>query len=203
MRCGSEIATRLALFDERLCGPGRRFPQPGALGLEPALELRSVRDEEPFEERAAVQVRGLEPLASVDGALQGRDIRPHLPKVETYVLIAAIDQNSRAESGAEHAECLTQRCARVLLVELRPEERQQAVAAMEATRCRSGKVGEEGETTRLPEEGRRLAPVGTGEAQSPEQTKLDHSGPLWQARHRREAHAAARAVTVGVTLASQ
>src|SRR3989449_3000759 len=68
VRCRSEIATRLALLDQRLCGPGRRFPQPGALGLEPALELRSVRDEEPFEERAVVQVRGCEALTSLYGA---------------------------------------------------------------------------------------------------------------------------------------
>src|SRR5439155_3270647 len=90
-RPGAPLFPYTTLFrslDQRLCGPGRRFPQPGALGLEPALELRSVRDEEPFEERAVVQVRGFEPLASVDGALQGREDRKSTRLNSSHVAIS-------------------------------------------------------------------------------------------------------------------
>src|SRR5437773_2879090 len=67
VRCGGEIATGLALLDQCPCGSHCRFPESSALTLEPALEVGRVRDEESFQERTSVQVRGLEPRASVDG----------------------------------------------------------------------------------------------------------------------------------------
>src|SRR5439155_7456432 len=80
----------------------------------------------------------------------------------------------------------------MLLVELGPEQRQQGVAAVEAQRCCSGEVGEEREAPRLSEESPHLAPVGTGEAQSPEHAELDHARPRWRTRRRPEVHARLR-----------
>src|SRR5881396_3269782 len=68
-------------------------------------------------------------------------------------------------------------------------QRQQAVAAVEARRGRSGKVREKGEAPGLAEERVHLPPVGSGEAQSPEHTELDHARPRWRRRRRPEVHA--------------
>src|SRR6266481_4110118 len=65
----------------------------------------------------------------------------------------------------------------MLLVELRPKKWQEAVTAMEAWWCRGSEIGEEREASGLAEQGPHIAPVGACEAQSPEQTKLDHARP--------------------------
>src|SRR5207247_9165168 len=121
-----------------------------------------------------------------DRSLEGTDIRPHLPEVQAEVLIPAADDDPRAEGAAKHTERLTQCRTRVLLVELWPEERQQAVAAVEAGRRRRGEVGEESKAPGLAEEHPHLASVGTGEAESSEHTELDHARPRWRTRRRPE-----------------
>src|SRR2546425_956838 len=203
VRGGREVAPRLALLDQCPRRAGCRVLQPGACGFEPTLEVGRVRDEEPLQERTAVQVHGLERLTGGDRLFEGTDIRPHLPEVQAEVLIPAADDDPRAEGAAKHTERLTQCRTRVLLVELWPEEREQAVAAVEAGRRRRGEVGEESKAPGLAEERPHLASVGTGEAQSPEHAELDHARPRWRTRRRPEAHASWDAVTAGVTLASQ
>ncbi len=81
---------------------------------------------------------------------------------------------------------LTQRGAGMLLVELRPEEGEQTIAAVEALGCGGGEVSEQREAPRAGEEALDLAPLGVGQVESPEQPELDHARPLrrWQSRNR-------------------
>src|SRR5712692_11142633 len=72
---------------------------------------------------------------------------------------------------------LAQRGAGMLLVELRPEQRQQAVTAVEALGPCGGEVGEEREASGLAEQGPYVASIGAGEAQPPEHAELDHARP--------------------------
>src|SRR2546422_5319165 len=101
-----EIALRLTLLDQGSRRPRGCLLQPGARALEPALEVGRPRDEEPLEQRTTIQVHGLEPLAGITGALEGCDVRPDLPEVQAYLLVAAADYDARAEGRAEHAERL-------------------------------------------------------------------------------------------------
>src|SRR3989441_6431058 len=151
VRSSREIATRLALLDQSLRGSPCRFPEARAFALEPALELGPIRDEEPLQQRAPVEVEGLPRSAAIDRTIEGRDVTPDAIEVQAHLLITAAHDRLGPQGRAQHAERLAQRRARVLLVELGPEQRQQAVAAVEAGRCGGGEGGEEGGGPRLSE----------------------------------------------------
>ena len=189
VRSSREIATRLALLDQSLCGSRCRFPEARAFALEPALELGPIRDEEPLQQRAPVEVEGLPRSAAVDRTIEGSDVTPDAIDVQPHLLIAAAHDGPGPQGSAQHAERLAQGRARVLLVEFRPEQGDEAVAAVQAGRCGGGEVGEEGEAPRLSEERPHLAPIGSGEAQSPEHAELDHARPRWHTRRHPEIHA--------------
>jgi len=70
---------------------------------------------------------------------------------------------------------LSQRSPRVLLVELGPEQREQAVASVKTAGSGSSEVGQQREAPRLREESRRFSPLDR-EAQRPERPKLNHAG---------------------------
>src|SRR5712692_957509 len=98
---------------------------------------------------------------------------------------------------------LAQRGAGMLLVELRPEQRQQAVTAVEALGPCGGEVGEEREASGLAEGGPYVAAIGAGEAQPPEHAELDHARPRRTRRGSEPHEQRGAAVTAGVTVASQ
>ena len=98
--------------------------------------------------------------------------------VEGDLFVTAGDNHTRAERAPEHVECLAQCGTGVLLVQLRPEQREQRVAAVEAARGGGGEIGEQREAPRSGEEALDLATLGVGEVQSPEQPELDHARPL-------------------------
>ena len=62
------------------------------------------------------------------------------------------------------------------LVEIGPEEGEQGVAPVEAAGSVGGEVGEESESFRLPQHGRRLASVRGPQVHHAEGVKLDHDG---------------------------
>ena len=63
----------------------------------------------------------------------------------------------------------------MLLVELRPEQCEQAVAAVESSGTGRGEVGEQRETARSSEQTLDLVSRCIGEMQSPEHPELDHT----------------------------
>src|SRR5204863_9776653 len=126
---------------------------------------------------SSMQLERLFQLTAAERTLEGDDIAREVSEVEANLLIAPARERVRTPGVADHMQCLTQRGAGMLLVELRPKKWQQAVTAMEARWCRGSEIGEEREASGLAEQGPHIAPVGACEAQSPEQAKLDHAGP--------------------------
>jgi len=98
-------------------------------------------------------------------------------EVEPDLFVAPACHRLRPEVGAEDVQCLAQCCARVFLIELRPEQREQAVAAVEAAGSRRGEEGEESEAPGLAEEIPHLAPFDAGETHPADQAELDHARP--------------------------
>jgi len=80
-----------------------------------------------------------------------------------------------AECTPQDVQCLAQCRSRVLLVELRPEQGEQAVAAVESSGSGGREVGEQRETARSSEQPLDLVSRGIGQLQSPEHPELDHA----------------------------
>jgi len=156
---------------------GGHARQLGALGLKPPLEFWCVGDEESFQEVATVEVERLPWLSAIDGTGERCYVAPDPFEIQPDLLVAAAHHRVGAERAAEHVKRLAQGRACVLLIELRPEERQQSIAPTWASRCRGGEVGEEGEPTGLAEQTARLTSVCGCEAESSEQPELDHRKP--------------------------
>src|SRR2546422_9774107 len=143
-----------------------------------SLEVRGTRNEESLEQVSAIELERLGQLARRYGILERRDVAPQVVKVEPDLLVAARHDRQRAERIAQHVQRLAERRPGVLHVELRPEEGEQSVAAVQATRSSGGQVGEQREAPGSGEEARDLASLGVGEVQGPEQPELDHARPL-------------------------
>jgi len=156
--------------------------QPSPLALLPALELPGARDEEALEQVTLVEVKRLAELFRRDGAVEGDDVAPYPLEIERNLLIPTGHEHVGAQGVPHHVERLAQRRARVLLVEFRPEQREQAIAAVEAPGRGGGEVGEQREAPRSGEKALHLASRGVDQMQSPEQPELDHARPLRRSR---------------------
>ena len=130
-----EIATRFALVDQQPRRARCRRLQPCAFGIQPTLELGGVADAESVEQRSAVEIQCVECAGDTRAAsrVECRDVDRHVSKIQSHLVIAAACQGFGAEGDAQNAQRLAQRCARVLLIELGPEQRQQAVEVGSAT----------------------------------------------------------------------
>src|SRR3989441_11411527 len=174
---GREVPAPLAALGERPCRAGGHAGQLGALGLKPPLEFWCVGDEESFQKVATVEVERLPQLSANDGTGEHSHVAPNPFEIQPDLLVAAAHHRVGAERAAEHVERLAQGRACVLLIELRPEKREQSIAPMRASRCRGGEVGEEGEPTGLAEQAADLTSICGCEAQSSEQPELNHRKP--------------------------
>src|SRR3989442_4363871 len=155
--------------------PRCHVPQATALGLEPPLEVRSAGNEESLQEIAPIEVESLSELLSVDRSPEGSHVTRDPIDVEADLLVAPARDGARAQRIADHVQRLAQRGAGVLLVELRPKQRQQAVTAVEAWGGRGGEGGGGGKAARVAQQGPHVAPLGAGEAQPPPQTEAHPS----------------------------
>src|SRR5437899_12003853 len=99
-------------------------------------------------------------------------------EVETDLFIAASQHEVGAEGAPDHVKRLAQGGSRVLLVELRPEQGEQAITAVEAPRSGGGEVGKQGEAPRSGEKALHLASRSVDQMQSPEQPELNHARSL-------------------------
>src|SRR5690242_13043802 len=200
---GGQVAALLVAPRHCPRRPCCRVPQPAALGFEPPFELRRIRDEEPFQQIPAVEIERFPEGVISDGFLERGDIAPDVGEVEPDLFVAPTGEGLRPEGGAEDVQRLAQSRARVLLIELRPKEREQTVAAVKTAGCRGGEEGEEGEAPGLAEEIPHLASLDAGETHPADQAELDHARPLRTRDAVQSPSSMARAVTAGVTVASQ
>ena len=176
-RGSREVTTCLAALDEGVRAATGRVLESGALGLQPAFELGRLRDEEPFQQVAPIELECLAPLRRGDRSIKGRDVVPEEVGVEADLLIATPCHNALAHRTAQHVECFAERRASVFLVELWPEQRDEAVAPLKVTGGAGSKVGKQREPPGLCEEAADLAPVGRGQAQSAQHSEVDHGRP--------------------------
>ena len=175
---GRQIALGLAPLDQRLRAAGGSLLQPSPLALLPVLELPRVRDEEALQQVTPVEVEGLAELFRRDGAVEGDDIAPHQVEIERDLLIPTGHDHVGAQGVPHHVERLAQCRARMLLVELGPEQGEQAITAVEAPRSGGGEVGKQGEAPRSGEKALHLASRSVDQMQSPEQPELNHARSL-------------------------
>src|SRR5438876_12141461 len=117
-----EIAFRFAALRERPRRLARSVPQPRSLVLQPALEFGRIREEEAFEQTAAVQFERVAPITRLKGMLERASIAPQPLLADAHLLIASAREHIAAEALSETVERLAQRGAGVVLVELRPKE---------------------------------------------------------------------------------
>jgi len=151
-------------------------PQARSLILKPPLEFWRPRQEEPFEQAATVEVERAIRIVSVEGLSEGTHIAPKLLFIDTHFLVASAGQHIGVERSSQAVQRLPQRGAGMLLVELRPQESQERVSAVEAVGGSCGEKGQEGDALRLCEDGVELEPVTPPQFKSPEQPKRDHMG---------------------------
>ena len=185
-RRAGEIAARYRIVPQGLRTAARRLLQARALPVLPALEVRGTGDEKSLEQRTAIEVECLFRPACRHGAVKFGDIAVHRLEIEPDLFVPARDHHVGAEGAPEHMECLAQSAAGVLLVEVRPEQREQRVTPVEAPRQGRGQIGEQREASGPREQALDFASLGVGEVQSPEQPELDHARPLrrWRSRAR-------------------
>ncbi len=113
-----------------------------------------------------------------DRLIEGDDITPEVVDVEPDLFVTARHDHIGAECAPDDVERLAQCGTGVLLVELRPEQRQQRVAAVEPAGGGGSEIGEQCEAPGTRQQALDLASLGVGEVQSPEQPELDHARPL-------------------------
>src|SRR5216117_1082290 len=117
------LPSRRALAPLRqLCRTAERDGlQPGALVLEPLLELRRAADEKPFEQVAPVEVERIGQSAHLGRARELDHVAAVSLGVEADVLVTSGHEHAVTERMPEPVQCLAQRRAGVLLIELGPE----------------------------------------------------------------------------------
>src|SRR3989442_1742045 len=170
-----DVTCGFASLDERGRGPRDGSPQPRGFALQPALELSRPWDEEPVQEIALVAIDRRGQLSRRDGLIERDDVAPQPGEIESYLLVPAGHDDVAAECAPQDVQCLAQCRSRVLLVELGPEQGEQAVAAVESSGSGGGEVGEQRQTARSSEQTLDLVSRCIGEMQSPEHPELDHT----------------------------
>ena len=105
----------------------------------------------------------------------------------------------RSEFFPQHVERLTQRRPRVALVELRPKQCQELIAALDTARRGGGEVREEGEAPGLAEQACGIPPLPGREAHGSEQPEFDHETAPLGVGAQFQGPDARGAVTAGVT----
>jgi hypothetical protein len=93
---------------------------------------------------------------------------------EPHLLVPPTEEQSLTERATQKVERTAQRGPSVLAVELRPEQREQGVAAVEAPGRSEREIGEEGEPLRLLEHWPKLPAIGSAQIQHAQCAKLDH-----------------------------
>ena len=161
-------------MSERAAATARsREPEP--LPVEPVLQLgRRARHVEPLEQRPAVERERALGVARRQRLRRVPWRRTTPPAPARHLLVAAADHDLGADLRPQEVERAAERGARVLLVELRPEQGEQRVAAVKPPWRGHGEVGQQPEPLRLLEDRAQLAAVRVPEVQYAERVKADH-----------------------------
>src|ERR1043166_889701 len=166
-------ATRMAL-GRRLEGVRAGASEARSFAVEPLLEFRSVTDEHPPEQRSTVNRERPFEVARAARAFETHGVAGKNVGVERDLLLAAALEKVIAELPPKKSKCLTQRPARVRVVELRPKGSDERVATRESARRMEGQESEQRQALGLREHGVDVPAVGARQLQSPEHLQVDH-----------------------------
>src|SRR5207253_10772129 len=116
-RGSREVTTCLSALDEGVRAATGRVLESSALGLQPAFELGRLRDEEPFQQVAPIELECLAPLRRGDRSIKGRDVVPEEVGAEADLLIATPCHDALAHPTPPPARRVAERRARAFLRE--------------------------------------------------------------------------------------
>ncbi|MFL5479847.1 MAG: hypothetical protein ACJ79X_12595 [Gemmatimonadaceae bacterium] len=97
--------------------------QPRTLGIEPALEFRSVTDVKTLQQIAAIESDRLRDAVRVERVLERGGVTPEVRPIERHTVAIAVHDRFSANGTAEEVDRLPERVAGAIGIELRPEER--------------------------------------------------------------------------------
>ncbi len=161
----------------------------GPLAVEPVLELdrRAGHVEAVHEGTVIERERGLRVARRQRLVHRGR-VAPERRLRHADLVVTAAGHDLGSERRAEEIDRPPEGGAGMLLVELRPEEGQQGVAAMEPAGRGDGEIGEQGEALGLAQHRAELFAGGVTQVEQAERPETDHrveDGAEWGITQRR------------------
>src|SRR5579884_1211 len=126
------------------------------------------------EQVAAIQRHGFRERAAIERVLESRGVAPHEMPIEPQLGVTAAEKRFGAERLAKMADGFAQRAARARVVALRPQQRDQRVAAVISARRRDRQVHEDRLPLRLREDRVKEAAVGAEELETPKYLEINH-----------------------------
>jgi len=120
--------------------------------VQPSIEFGSFVDEETGEQVAAIQFERLFQSIRLHTRFECCRITPHELKIDRHLFISARQYCVVAEGSPQDVKRFSERCARVLLIGVRPEQAEECVAPVKSARLRDAEVSEQGNSLRLREQ---------------------------------------------------
>ncbi|OLC10717.1 MAG: hypothetical protein AUH41_02375 [Gemmatimonadetes bacterium 13_1_40CM_66_11] len=140
--------------------------------IQPLLELIPGYVET-AQQRAAIQDHRRFRLARFQMLLELCDVAPQARPVDAQLFFTATYDGLGADDLTQRVDCLPQRVARVGLIEIRPEQRQQGVPPVEASRARCSEIREQREALG-PAQHRGDVAAGVQKIEGSQQLQLEH-----------------------------
>src|SRR6202171_6098087 len=120
--------------------------------MEPLFELRSFIDEETGEQVAVITIESFFQPIRLQARFECRHVTRDELEIDCNFFVSPRQDCVVAESPPQDVKRFSERCARVLLIGVRPEQTEQRIAAMESARLGDAEVSEEGHSLRLSEQ---------------------------------------------------
>src|SRR4030081_3613850 len=110
--------------------------------MKPLLKLRRFIDEETREQVAAIKLEGLLQSIRLHARFKRCRVTRNELEVNSDFFVSPRQNCVVAKSPSQEVKRLSERCARVLLIGVRPEQTEERVAPMESAWLRDAKVSE-------------------------------------------------------------
>ena len=168
---GADVAGFLIAVHQRAHRPNNEIDHARALVREPLLEsLALVREVNPCEQFAAIQIHRLFVSPRGNGVAQARHVARQYTRVDRQRLVALGNERTVADRLAEVIQGVPERPSRGELIEIRPEHRCKRVAAVIAGATRDREIRQQRETLGLRHERAELTTVGVADGMQAEKS---------------------------------
>jgi hypothetical protein len=159
-QCGRRVAGGSPFIGQLPRGTPGHPAQPRTLLLDPLIERRArVREKESVEKLARIHRQGVCRPTSLAESLERSRIDFNRRRIDTDFFIPASHHHRFAEDAPQKSQRLSQRTARMPVIELRPEYRDDGVATPESLRAGEREVGEQRAPLRLTEQRMHVPPI--------------------------------------------